>query len=41
LAPWNVARAALVLSPCTLGLLSRAVHCNAGRPALWFFPPCD
>lgn len=41
LGPWNVARASLTLSCVNLGLLSRAVHCNAGRPALWFFPPCD
>ena len=39
--PWHPARQALYLSVGCSGLLSRAVHCNAGRPALWFFPPCD
>lgn len=38
---WNAARVALYLSwPC-LGLLSRAVHCNSGRPELWVFFPGD
>jgi hypothetical protein len=41
LAPWYPARLALFLSMGHLSLLSRAVHCNSGRPALWFFPPCD
>ena len=39
--PWYPARTALFLSVGGLSLLSRAVHCNIGRPALWFFPPCD
>jgi hypothetical protein len=39
--PWNTARAALVLSWASLGLLSRAVHCNCGRPALWVLFPGD
>ena len=38
---WNVARTALFLSWGGLGLLSRYVHCNVGRPALWALPPCD
>jgi hypothetical protein len=38
---WNAARYALFLSwPC-LGLLSRAVHCNSGRPELWVMLPVD
>ena len=40
-APWNVARMALFLSWGCWGLLGRAVHCNAGRPALWVYPPVD
>ena len=40
-APWNVARMALFLSWGCWGLLGRAVHCNAGRPALWVYPPID
>jgi hypothetical protein len=39
--PWNAARAALFLSWASLGLLSRAVHCNCGRPALWVLFPGD
>ena len=38
---WNAARYALFLSwPC-LGFLSRAVHCNSGRPELWVMLPVD
>ncbi len=38
---WNAARYALFLAwPC-LGLLSRAVHCNVGRPELWVFLPME
>ncbi len=38
---WNAARYALFLAwPC-LGLLSRAVHCNVGRPELWVFLPVE
>lgn len=36
---WDVARTSLFLSNGGLGLLSRAVHCNAGRPALWVYLP--
>jgi hypothetical protein len=39
--PWNAARTALWTSSLTGGLLSRAVHCNSGRPELWFWPPND
>jgi hypothetical protein len=39
--PWNVARMALPMSWCCMGLLGRAVHCNAGRPELWVMLPTD
>lgn len=39
--PWNSARLSLYLSWAGLNLLSRAVHCNAGRPDLWVFLPVD
>lgn len=39
--PWNVARTALLTSSLSGSLLSRAVHCNSGRPELWFWPPHD
>ena len=38
---WHVARMALPMSWCMLGLLGRAVHCNAGRPELWVMLPAD
>ncbi len=38
---WDAARTAVYLSTAGLGLLSRAVHCNSGRPALWAFLPID
>lgn len=38
---WHAARYALFLSWPGLGLLSRAVHCNVGRPELWVFLPAD
>lgn len=38
---WHTARNALYLSWACLGFLSRAVHCNAGRPALWVMLPAD
>lgn len=38
---WSCGRYAVVLSIIGLGLLGRAVHCNAGRPELWGFPPSD
>lgn len=40
-APWNLARYALLTSWLGGSMLSRAVHCNCGRPELWFWPPCD
>ena len=39
--PWHVARTTLFLSWSCVGLLSRAVHCNAGRPELWIMLPTD
>lgn len=41
LGAWNAARYALYLSWPGVSLLSRAVHCNAGRPELWVFPPVE
>ncbi|MBK9708819.1 MAG: hypothetical protein IPO77_17985 [Acidobacteria bacterium] len=38
---WQAARMALFLSWGCLGLLSRAVHCNSGRPELWVLFPGD
>ncbi|MFN0120463.1 MAG: hypothetical protein ACKV2V_08175 [Blastocatellia bacterium] len=38
---WQAARMALFLSWGCLGLLSRAVHCNSGRPELWVMFPGD
>lgn len=38
---WHVARMMLFLSWSCMGLLSRAVHCNAGRPELWAMLPTD
>ena len=38
---WNVARTTLFLSWAFGGPLSRAVHCNVGRPELWAIPPTD
>jgi hypothetical protein len=40
-AAWNTARTSLFLSWASFGLLSRAVHCNAGRPECWVHLPCD
>jgi hypothetical protein len=37
--PGELARNNLFYSWATCTLLGRAVHCNAGRPALWVFPP--
>lgn len=36
---WDAARITLYMSSAGLGLLGRAVHCNAGRPALWAYLP--
>lgn len=38
---WHCARTSLYLSIGCFGFLSRAVHCNAGRPDLWAFLPTD
>ena len=38
---WQAARIALFLSWGCLGFLSRAVHCNSGRPELWVLFPGD
>jgi hypothetical protein len=38
---WHAARMMLFLSWSGVGLLSRAVHCNIGRPALWVLLPGD
>jgi Zn-dependent protease with chaperone function len=38
---WNAARMALYLSWANFGLLSRAVHCNCGRPESWVLLPSD
>ncbi len=40
-ATWHVARTALYLSWANVSLLSRAVHCNIGRPEVWVFLPSD
>lgn len=37
----HAARNALFLSWACLGVLSRAVHCNAGRPPVWVVFPSD
>ncbi len=38
---WRVARLALPAGVVTWSLLGRAVHCNLGRPALWWMLPGD
>jgi len=38
---WQVARYAVYLSIVGLGLLGRAVHCNAGKFELWSMLPAD
>jgi hypothetical protein len=40
-ATWHLARTALYLSWANLSWLSRAVHCNLGRPEVWVFLPSD
>lgn len=39
--PWHTARVALYLSWANLSWLSRAVHCNIGRPEVWVLLPSD
>lgn len=41
LAAWNVTRTTLFFSWACLGVLSRSVHCNVGRPELWTMLPTD
>ncbi len=41
LGAWRVARLVLPLGLSSWGLLGRAVHCNVGRPALWWMLPGD
>jgi hypothetical protein len=41
LVAWNVARTTLFFSWACFGMLSRAVHCNVGRPELWTMLPTD
>ena len=38
---WHAARVALYLSWANLSWLSRAVHCNIGRPEVWVLLPSD
>jgi Zn-dependent protease with chaperone function len=38
---WQLLRTALYLSWASGSLLSRAVHCNIGRPELWVYFPGD
>ncbi|MEM9881430.1 MAG: hypothetical protein AAF800_00750 [Planctomycetota bacterium] len=38
---WDAARTNVFLGWAGLSLLTRAVHCNCGRPALWVFLPTD
>jgi len=40
-AAWDAARLTVFLSFAGLSLLGRAVHCNAGKPALWVYLPTD
>ena len=41
LGAWNAARTTLFFSWSCFGVLSRAVHCNVGRPELWTMLPTD
>ncbi len=38
---WHSARMAIYLSWAGISFLSRAVHCNCGRPDVWVFLPSD
>lgn len=38
---WHGTRMAIYLSWAGGSFLSRAVHCNCGRPDVWVFLPCD
>lgn len=41
LGAWDAARSTIYISLTGGSLLGRAVHCNAGQPALWVFLPAD
>jgi len=41
LAFWDIARTSVYLGIGALSLLTRSVHCNVGRPALWVWLPTD
>jgi len=38
---WDIARTSVYLGIGCLSLLTRSVHCNVGRPALWVWLPTD
>lgn len=38
---WDVARTSVYLGMGGMSLLTRSVHCNVGRPALWVWLPTD
>lgn len=38
---WDIARTSVYLGLGSLSLLTRSVHCNVGRPALWVWLPTD
>lgn len=38
---WDIARTSVYLGIGAMSLLTRSVHCNVGRPALWVWLPTD
>lgn len=38
---WDIARTSVYLGIGSMSLLTRSVHCNVGRPALWLWLPTD
>ncbi|MEM9345879.1 MAG: hypothetical protein AAGB26_04595 [Planctomycetota bacterium] len=38
---WDIARTSVYLGLGSMSLLTRSVHCNVGRPALWVWLPTD
>jgi hypothetical protein len=38
---WDIARTSIFLSLGGMSLLTRSVHCNVGRPALWIWLPTE
>ncbi|MEM6257838.1 MAG: hypothetical protein AAGI37_05945 [Planctomycetota bacterium] len=38
---WDIARTSVYLGLSSMSLLTRSVHCNVGRPALWVWLPTD